>query len=331
MDQKADEPLSIFKSACEQFRSSLSPAQQTLFAEYPSAVLMLDSIREQADSHPSQKTTLAKCCKMISSISERLSPFFEVVNLFVSSHPELAGLAWGSLRLVFVLGTNHAQFLERVCSLLENMSLKLPVYEDFLQFWETHKSDNRPPPTRLFQAMAYIYSDLLQFCFDVCQLLSRKRSSFLKLRGSFLSSLSSAMLNPFHLRYDTLLKRWDQHSKLVELEISLLTGMEQMEAVERIELILKKFLEVGLFEDKTTDKTWRDMDEIKYRLRRWINAPAWLVLYENSLSQRELHTNEWFIRHNAVSQWLQQQATSHETATPQILSVQGTVQLSRLC
>jgi hypothetical protein len=70
--------------------------------------------------------------------------------------------------------------------------------------------------------------------------------------------LPSTLLNPFHVRYDTLLKRWDQHSKLVELEMAVLAGTQQMETAERIEMILMQFVEVGMFEDKTK-REWRNM------------------------------------------------------------------------
>lgn len=68
-------------------------------------------------------------------------------------------------------------------------------------------------------------------------------------------------MNPLNVRYDTLLKRWDQHYKLVELEIALLTGRQQMEAAERIEMILMKFIQVGMFENKSTNREWRNMGE----------------------------------------------------------------------
>jgi hypothetical protein len=32
-----------------------------------------------------------------------MEPYFEVINIFVSSHPEFAALVWGALRLVFVV------------------------------------------------------------------------------------------------------------------------------------------------------------------------------------------------------------------------------------
>lgn len=82
------------------------------------------------------------------------------------------------------MGTNHVQFLEGVCDMFEKMSLKLPVYEEFIQRWNGIKQ-SRPLPERLLQAMSFIYADVLQFSYDICQLFSHKRSrQFTKLPWS---------------------------------------------------------------------------------------------------------------------------------------------------
>jgi hypothetical protein len=46
---------------------------------------------------------MARCLRGVSALATMLGPFFEVVNLFVSSHPEFAAIAWGAIRLVFVV------------------------------------------------------------------------------------------------------------------------------------------------------------------------------------------------------------------------------------
>lgn len=69
-------------------------------------------------------------------------------------------------------------------------------------------------------------------------------------------SLYKASLNPFNVRFDTLLKRWEQHQQLFELEMAALGSMEQMEATEKISIILNKLTEVGMFETEQ-HKTWR--------------------------------------------------------------------------
>lgn len=62
---------------------------------------MLKAIEEHAKSHPIHSSLLTKCCKKIHSLSTKLTPYFEIIGIFVQAHPEFAALAWGSIRLVF--------------------------------------------------------------------------------------------------------------------------------------------------------------------------------------------------------------------------------------
>jgi hypothetical protein len=101
-----DQPFkaeAIFREACEQFKASLSDQQLRSFQEFPDAESMLISVHEEVKRHPLQKSILTRCCGQVNGLSSKLSPFFKVVDLFVSSNPTFAAVAWGSIRLVFVV------------------------------------------------------------------------------------------------------------------------------------------------------------------------------------------------------------------------------------
>jgi len=60
--------------------------------------------------------------------------------------------------------------------MFETMSTNLPAYEEYVDrlsaLAQQHGTDLSK---RLVKAMGYIYTDLIQFCFDVYRLLSKKR------------------------------------------------------------------------------------------------------------------------------------------------------------
>lgn len=62
--------------------------------------------------------------------------------------------------------------------MFENMAALLPAYEEYVKKMRARaeRQGNRVSD-RLLSAMAYIYSDLIQFCFDAYKLLSKKKSS----------------------------------------------------------------------------------------------------------------------------------------------------------
>jgi hypothetical protein len=74
--------------------------------------------------------------------------------------------------------------------MFENMGLLLPAYEEYVQELRIRvQQARREVSPRLLKALSYVYSDLIQFCFDACKLFSKKRSSMftLPLAVSFVS------------------------------------------------------------------------------------------------------------------------------------------------
>jgi hypothetical protein len=62
--------------------------------------------------------------------------------------------------------------------MFENMAALLPAYEDYVKEMRSRaKEQGNRVSVRLVSALAYIYSDLIQFCFDAYKLLSRRKSS----------------------------------------------------------------------------------------------------------------------------------------------------------
>ncbi|KAF5645963.1 NACHT domain protein [Fusarium tjaetaba] len=322
MDRKGPigrEPYEIFREACHEFRSSLTEKDKALFKEFSDAKSMLATITEDAKSHPVHSSTLTRCCKGINSIANRLSPFFDIASLFVSSHPEFAALAWGSIRLVFVLGSNHAKFLERVCGMFENMSMLLPAYEEYASRLRSRLTANgHEGSNRIFKTLAYIYADLIQFCFEMCKLFTRKRSRLLMLHSSF---SYSTVWRPFDIRYDDLLQRWKDHREIFELEMSITANIQQFETGDRVGELLKRVDgDWGAKSTYTRDLKELDIDYLLIRLKSWIDPPAWAYAFENSQHKRSERTTEWFLEHYKVSRWLSQVAPER---TISALSVQG--------
>jgi hypothetical protein len=91
----------LFREACAEVQSSISEADQEFFTKYPDANSMLQAITQQVKEHPVHQSRLTKCSEKIRKLSEKLSPFFQVVDIFVQANSECAALVWGSIRLIF--------------------------------------------------------------------------------------------------------------------------------------------------------------------------------------------------------------------------------------
>ena len=79
---KSSVPLAIFSSACASFKASLLKTGQEEFIEYQDAEAMLSSLETLLLNYPAQKSKLTACCARIAGVAYRLSPFFDVINIF---------------------------------------------------------------------------------------------------------------------------------------------------------------------------------------------------------------------------------------------------------
>lgn len=92
-------PNEAFEEARDQFLKGLSPEEREQFIKLSSAEELLSDIAK-LDHVRDDKKLLQRSMKKIKDLSDRLSPYFEIVNIVIQSHPEFAALAWGAIRLV---------------------------------------------------------------------------------------------------------------------------------------------------------------------------------------------------------------------------------------
>lgn len=63
---------------------------------------MVESLRNHVDHLCTpHRSRLHDAISVVDEFGRSLKPFFSVVELLVSSHPEWAAIAWGGIRLVF--------------------------------------------------------------------------------------------------------------------------------------------------------------------------------------------------------------------------------------
>jgi hypothetical protein len=64
---------------------------------------MLKNLEELVLNNPAQKGKLMTCFSQVNKLTSQLGPYFDVVAILVQANPEYAGVAWGALRLIFVV------------------------------------------------------------------------------------------------------------------------------------------------------------------------------------------------------------------------------------
>jgi Heterokaryon incompatibility protein (HET) len=111
---RASSSNDVFNSVITGFRDSLGPKEKEMFKEFKSSKEMLGDLRSRCkDVRNSRK--LFSLCSKIERFAAAWEPFFEVMTIFVQTHLEFAGLAWGAIRLVFIVSN-----LSHLISLKDN-------------------------------------------------------------------------------------------------------------------------------------------------------------------------------------------------------------------
>jgi hypothetical protein len=92
----------VFSHAAESFQRSLSPKEQSIFKKFSTSSEMLKDLYDNCKD-VQNKSKISRLCQKIEKFATAWEPFFEITSIFVSSHPEFAGIIWGAIRLVFMV------------------------------------------------------------------------------------------------------------------------------------------------------------------------------------------------------------------------------------
>jgi hypothetical protein len=92
----------VFNTSFEDFKDSLSEEDKVAFQTCRTAEELIGSIQAHiASATLRYHGRLLAACKKIDAFGQTLQAYFQVVDIFVSSNPEWAAIAWGALRLIF--------------------------------------------------------------------------------------------------------------------------------------------------------------------------------------------------------------------------------------
>jgi hypothetical protein len=100
-------PVDIFQDVHKTFLETLSEQEKLCFQSFPDAKSMLNAVENIVIKSPVHRSKLAACVIHVNALANRLSSYFEIFAIFVPSQPEIPGLAWGAIRLVFQVSPLH--------------------------------------------------------------------------------------------------------------------------------------------------------------------------------------------------------------------------------
>ncbi|KAK7416638.1 hypothetical protein QQX98_005109 [Neonectria punicea] len=216
----------VFAQVAENFRNSLHDKEKKLFREFDSPARMIKELEAEVSTYQNG-SKLARMCRKIDRFASTWAPFFAIISIFVQSNPEYSGVAWGAVRLVFLLGTNFNDFLEKIVSMFEKLSDRLPGYAEYhervVKRWEKILANNdqleayEARRLRMAKSLSYIYADIMQFCQECCKIFSTKKGGARYKRYM----IADVFWKPFDMRFADILDRLQSHQALFNNEMQL--------------------------------------------------------------------------------------------------------------
>lgn len=295
--------LTIFTDVMSNFRKSLTEEEQKDFQEFSTADDMIKSVKELAEKHPSMtQGPVQRFCQSVLFLSSSLKPYFAVINSFVQSDPHVAGLVWGSIQLVFQLCSNYSTFFEKLSEIFSTIAEELQVFETQTLGLVTRAKDRIQSPSypRLIRTLAYLYTDVIDFCHHLCDLFSTKRTKLRK-RAKLLGEL---LWKPFDDRFSEYMDRLKKHKRLFKLELNAASMGELMQSYDALEQEMSQGKLFAQQQMTQLDRIEKEFTAAKLgRIKAWIGPPPWQACFEEAKHKRSPNTGTWILRHPIYRAW----------------------------
>ncbi|KAI0379207.1 hypothetical protein F5Y04DRAFT_290418 [Hypomontagnella monticulosa] len=328
-----------FEKARDEFISSLAPEDRVYYSPCASAADLEHSI-QNLQCFADRRLPKSAILNLVKSLNQNLEPYFKVVEIFVSSNPELAALVWGSLRLILQLAANFTGFFDQLISLLDELSRGFHQYDLVLELC----SKNPPPPkSQIPQLLEAIYRDILNI-FHIIVRIFTKHNMRLKRKTTLLVGL---LWKPFDTRFKDVLRNLSSHRKSLFEEISIwhidssskeqarqaamesnyqshhaLSISEVAEAQKERELCKREreFMALERQESSSAREqsntslvqvqgTLRRMQSGIFELNRdhmkaWLSPPIFTDALDQARALKQEKTGEWIFKESKYQKWL---------------------------
>ncbi|KAI1753678.1 hypothetical protein F4782DRAFT_65187 [Xylaria castorea] len=119
----------FFRREQVRFQQLLARQNRTSFESFCSAQCLIQFVQWQAEENRFRGPAHT-VCQAIRKLGESLQPYFAIINSFVSSNPEVAGLIWGGIQFMLKLCQNYSTFMEKLAFLFMEIAAELEVFKE---------------------------------------------------------------------------------------------------------------------------------------------------------------------------------------------------------
>ncbi|KAM3467272.1 hypothetical protein NHJ6243_000303 [Beauveria neobassiana] len=223
----------------------------------------------------------------LSTVLESVQAFAGVVGTFVSSHPEIAALVWGSVKLTMLIAVNFVSYFEALSSIFMTVGRQCPRFAEYQALY--------PASTRLQGALCDFHASII-----------RKQH------------LKHAIFKSFQEEMQEDVRAVQQMGEEVKEEISLATARaqhedEELQARERRAAFrdrskMWKFLprmehDISAIKEMHEQQLRRKAKEERQRLLESLSSHEYRTPFWEACKKRQRDTAEWIFAVPEFKRW----------------------------
>ncbi|KAI3575863.1 hypothetical protein IWW34DRAFT_76629 [Fusarium oxysporum f. sp. albedinis] len=276
----------LFDAALQTVRNGLSQEDMQHFRTFKNHQEMLTAMKTNLLKFPESRSKLVRCSQRIAMFSDAFAPFFDVISVFVQIKPEWAAFFWGSIWLIFKLGSNLIDFLDKASETFEKIGFVLPQYQAWYNICRQNKQASKSD--RLGQALAFIYHDLIEFAVSLYFIFSKHNKG--RIRRALLGT--ELMLKPFDFRFSQLIERIRKHQIWFETEAKI----QEHGMINQLAADFQDFIRIT--EKDATNELAKQRAGTAQQVRdfkSWVDSPNYMAIYEAVRDRVYPNTGRWFL------------------------------------
>ncbi|KAI1809285.1 hypothetical protein GGS20DRAFT_580822 [Poronia punctata] len=251
------------------------------------------------------------------SFSSRLYTFLQsvgdickVIDTFISARPEIAALAWGSVKLAMLIATSYTSSYETISETFLELGRLCPILREYEVMYQSSE--------RLQQSLCRFNAAIIRFCKDIIEQLRRPWHVQIlsSLRNDLQSGANTIKKQSQIVRDELQLAKaqaiyQDQQLQIAERKAASESRRKLLPVLSRTERGLDRLSSQQLERDK------RHARERRRKLLDALSAYDYLTPLKQSRRERQGGTAQWIFQTPEFGRWID--------GSPQVLWCSGKI------
>lgn len=297
----------LLVAAVREFQDILTPTQNAQLLAHTTkpdtiAILTFTAEVDRVNAHRRSRCVSSRLFGILQSVQD----FSTIVETFVSSHPDIAALVWGTLKFTILAVNNITSFFDKLSECFLRLSNYCPRYSEYqLLFGDS---------TRLQKALCAFYATIVNFCTKAIQIIETPEPT-----------LAKALWRPFEKEFGTFEDELRKQNEYVKADIKLAgeqaAARERQAAAREREAAARHRSSVSLFRKeakqvskvKQERKLWRDQQRAKAekeKLLEKLSTHDYIGALKRIRKKRYGITSSWLSKSQAFKYWLEDTKSS---------------------